>query len=247
MPVGGYSPEGSTYHEQVVQPITTLSALLLEETTGEPVFTEGVAPANLPVLKLLDTSYRMIGPAGLLPAWDAYGYQYATVKSGLTYLARRTNDPGPLATIRAHRMWYRHAHPAWEIDDRLWTLVWWPERLDARLEEKTVPASPLAHPRGSRRAAARGTQGAPFPILGRVRRCAQFRAQPGGPERHHAGGVRERHPGRRFRQSTVGSAAAAGSGNHRVCRRTHARHDYRIYLCCLGRGEISREKAARWP
>ena len=139
LPVGGYSPEGSTYHEQVVQPMTVLSALLLEETTGQPVFTQGVAPANLPVLKLLDTSYKMIGPGGLLPAWDAYGFQYAGIKCGLTYLARRTDDPGPLATIRAHRMWYRHAHPAWEIDDRLWTLVWWPEWLNADIPAVHAP------------------------------------------------------------------------------------------------------------
>ena len=139
LPVGGYSPEGSTYHEQVVQPMTVLSALLVEETTGQSVFTDGVAPANLPVLKLLDTSYKMIGPAALLPGWDAYGFQYPSIKCGLTCLARRTNDPGPLATIRAHGMWYRHAHPAWEIDDRLWTLVWWPEWLDADIPAANDP------------------------------------------------------------------------------------------------------------
>jgi hypothetical protein len=139
LPLGGYSGEGSTYHEQVVQPMTVLSALLIEETTGQPVFTEGVAPANLPVLKLLDTSYKMIGPGALLPGWDAYGFQYPTIKAGLTYLARRTNDPGPLATIRAHDMWYRHAHPAWEMDDRLWTLTWWPEWLDADVPATNDP------------------------------------------------------------------------------------------------------------
>jgi hypothetical protein len=130
LPVGGYSPEGSTYHEQVVEPLTVQAARLLQETTGIDPFTTGIAPANLPVQKLLDTSYKMIGPAGLLPAWDAYGYQYATIKSGLTYLARLTGDPGPLAVIRDHRLWYRNAHPAWEMDDRLWTLVWWPEDVD---------------------------------------------------------------------------------------------------------------------
>jgi hypothetical protein len=139
LPVGGYSPEGSTYHEQVVQPMTVLSALLVEETTGQPVFTEGVAPSNLPVLKLLDTSYKMIGPGALLPGWDAYGFQYPTIKCGLTYLARRTNNASPLALIREHNMWYRHAHPAWEIDDRLWTLVWWPEWLNANERAAHAP------------------------------------------------------------------------------------------------------------
>ncbi|OPZ86813.1 MAG: PBS lyase HEAT-like repeat protein [bacterium ADurb.Bin429] len=131
LPVGGYSPEGSAYHEQVVLPLTMLSGLLIEETTGTPVFTRGVAPANRPVQLLLETSRRMIGPGGLLPAWDAYGFQAATIKSGLVYLARLTGDLAPLAIIRDQDMWYRTALPAWEIDDRLWTLVWWPEEMAA--------------------------------------------------------------------------------------------------------------------
>ncbi|MHB9131536.1 MAG: HEAT repeat domain-containing protein [Armatimonadota bacterium] len=131
LPVGGYSPEGSAYHEQVVLPLTILSGLLIEETTGSSVFTLGVAPANRPIQLLLEMSRRMIGPGGLLPAWDAYGYQAAAIKSGLVYLARLTGDPGPLAIIRDQGMWYRTALPAWEIDDRLWTLVWWPENMTA--------------------------------------------------------------------------------------------------------------------
>ena len=135
LPEGGYSPEGSTYHEQVVIPLTVLSASFIEEVTGLPVFEKGLPPFHRPVNLLLQTSCRMIGPGGLLPAWDAYGFQPASVKSGLVCLARRFRDPNPLAIIRDLDMWYRVAHPAWEIDDRLWTLVWWPTDL-------TVPASP---------------------------------------------------------------------------------------------------------
>ena len=133
LPVGGYSPEGSTYHEQVVTPLTLLAALFIQETTGAPVMEQGAPPANRPVKLLLETSFRMIGPGGLLPAWDAYGFQQATIRSSLAYLARLTGDPAPLALIRATDRWYRIAHPAWEMDDRLWTLVWWPEHM-------TVPA-----------------------------------------------------------------------------------------------------------
>ena len=130
LPAGGYSPEGSTYHEQVVLPLTLLSALLLEEAIGEPVIERGLPPRGNSTRQLLETSFRMVGPNGLLPAWDDYGYQHATIKSGLTYLARLARDPQPLAVIRDCNLWYRTAHPAWEIDDRLWTLVWWPAELD---------------------------------------------------------------------------------------------------------------------
>jgi len=135
LPEGGYSPEGSTYHEGVVTPLTVLSASFVEEVTGLPVFEKGLPPFHRPVELLLKTSCRMIGPGGLLPAWDAYGFQAASVKSGLVCLAIRTRDPNSLALVRDLDMWYRVAHPAWEIDDRLWTLVWWPTDL-------TVPAKP---------------------------------------------------------------------------------------------------------
>ena len=139
LPAGGYSPEGSTYHEYVVQPLTLLAARMVQEMTGEPVFTAGLPPTHRPVRELLDISYRMIGPGGLLPAWDAYGFQAASVKAGLTYLARLTGDPGPLNTIRGLNLWYRSALVAWEVDDRLWTLVWWPEGVETAAEPGFMP------------------------------------------------------------------------------------------------------------
>ncbi|MHB9132098.1 MAG: HEAT repeat domain-containing protein [Armatimonadota bacterium] len=139
LPKGGYSPEGSTYHEQVVVPMTLIASVLLEEVTGHPIFEKGLPPDHHPMKELLTTSYRMIGPGGLLPPWDAYGYQPATIKSGLAYLARITGDPGPLAAIRACNMWYRIAHPCWEISDRMWSMVWWPSEID-QVQPATFPS-----------------------------------------------------------------------------------------------------------
>jgi hypothetical protein len=135
LPEGGYSGEGSTYQEHVVLPLVLLAALLVEETTGIAALQDGVAPGP-PALEVLRFTHRLIGPAGLLPAWDDYGYQAATVKSPLAFLARATGDPTPLATIRQHAMWYRLTLPAWEADDRLWTLVWWPSELDKGQAER---------------------------------------------------------------------------------------------------------------
>ncbi|MHB9131351.1 MAG: HEAT repeat domain-containing protein [Armatimonadota bacterium] len=129
IPTGGYSGEGSTYQEHVVEPLTLLSALLVEETTGVPILT-GETPMALAVQNMLSLSYESLGPSGLLPAWDDHGFQAATHKMVLTYLARFTGESRPLAAIRDLHLWYRQTSPAWEMDDRLWTLLWWPSALD---------------------------------------------------------------------------------------------------------------------
>ena len=60
-PASGYSLEGSTYQEGVVFPLIALVGVFLEETTGEPVFTEGLAPTYRPLKHVLEMSWRMIG------------------------------------------------------------------------------------------------------------------------------------------------------------------------------------------
>lgn len=139
LPEGGYSGEGSTYHEQVVLPLTMLASLLLKETTGRDVMALGVAPDGRPVRELLETSFRMIGPTGLLPGWDHYGFQPATIRAGLALQARLSGDPAPLAVARDLNLWGRLAHPAWEIDDRFWTLAWWPAEIDNAEAGASVP------------------------------------------------------------------------------------------------------------
>ena len=118
LPAGGYLGEGSTYQENVVLPVTLLASLFVKTVTGED--TPGLRP-------LLDLCANMVAPDGLMPPWDDYGFTQASVKSGLAYLARITGDPNPLAVMRAGDIWYRTALPAWELDDRLWTLVFWPD------------------------------------------------------------------------------------------------------------------------
>jgi hypothetical protein len=130
LPADGWGTEGSTYQEHVILPVVLLSALLAETITSQPVMTHGVGPDGPPARRVLDTSMHLIGPTGLLPGWDDYGFQYATVKSAMVYLARLDRDPRPLALVRHLGLWPRHTLPAWEIDDRLWCLVWWPVDID---------------------------------------------------------------------------------------------------------------------
>ena len=129
LPHSCYSGEGSTYHMLVVLPLLTLAGAFVEEVTGLPLYQRGVAPAFSPLRDWLILGRDLVGPAGLLPGWDAYGVFPSAVRSPLAYLARRDQDANALALIRDAQMWYRSAHISWEFDDRLWTLVWWPETL----------------------------------------------------------------------------------------------------------------------
>jgi hypothetical protein len=143
LPHGCYSGEGSTYHMLVVMPLLTLAGAFLEEVTGLPIYHRGIKPSYSPLRDWLVMCRDMTGPAGLVPGWDAYGVFRNTVRSPLAYLARRDNDPDALALIRDADMWYPFAHIAWEFDDRLWTLVWWPEKLQA---SAVAPFHPWMNP-----------------------------------------------------------------------------------------------------
>jgi hypothetical protein len=130
LPHGCYSGEGSTYHMLVVMPLLTLAGAFVEETAGIPLFHRGQAPSLSPLRDWLIMARDLVGPAGLLPGWDAYGAYPFAVRSPLAYLAQRDGDREALALIRDAHTWYPSSHIAWEFDDRLWTLVWWPEKLE---------------------------------------------------------------------------------------------------------------------
>ena len=127
LPRGGYGCEGSTYQQVVIQSVIAWSTLLIEAITGEDAFDRRPTPDAATPRDILEMSLKMIGPDGLLPAWDDYGYQPAVVKAPLALLARRTGTAAPLAVIHDADMWYRPVQAAWMLDDRLWTLVWWPD------------------------------------------------------------------------------------------------------------------------
>ncbi|MEI6519856.1 MAG: HEAT repeat domain-containing protein [bacterium] len=131
LPPGCYSGEGSTYHMQVVIPLFTMAGAFVEEVTGLPLYQRGVSPAFVPLRDWLVMARDLVGPGGLLPGWDAYGVYHSQVRSYLAYLALRDNDIDALALISDANMWYSFSHIAWEFDDRMWTLVWWPENIDS--------------------------------------------------------------------------------------------------------------------
>lgn len=70
---------------------------------------------------------NMISPAGLTLPWDAGGNFRAFDMVALALLSRETRDYSSLALLDHLNMWNGIDHCAWFEDQRLWTLIWWPE------------------------------------------------------------------------------------------------------------------------
>lgn len=130
-PPGGYSGEGSTYFCQIVAPVVSWYCALMEQITGEEIFTRAFPPSNLTPSEVLRTYQKMLSPAGLMPPWDHYGWMRCASLMGLAYLARKTGDPAPLAAIERLGLGAEPGYIAWGSDDKLWTLIWWPEQVNA--------------------------------------------------------------------------------------------------------------------
>ena len=127
---GGYSYEGSTYFCEIVSPITCWFTALAEQITGEDCFTRRYEPNGVSPETILRMYQRMVGPSGLMPPWDNYGWMRCCSTMGLAYLAMKTGDPAPLKIMEAANIAAEPVHVAWGTDDRIWTILWWPERLE---------------------------------------------------------------------------------------------------------------------
>lgn len=78
-------------------------------------------------LSCQESGRNLISPGGLTLPWDAGGNFRAFNLAGLALLARETRDYTALALIDHLNLWHGIDHGAWFEDQRLWTLVWWPE------------------------------------------------------------------------------------------------------------------------
>jgi hypothetical protein len=139
-PPGGYSYEGSTYFCQIVTPVVSWYCALMEQITGEDLFHKPFPPNQTSPERILRTYLKIIGPSGLMPPWDNYGWMKCASLMGLAYLARKTGDPTPLKVIEAAGLALEPNHIAWGSDDRLWSLLWWPEDLPVGEAERVFPS-----------------------------------------------------------------------------------------------------------
>ncbi len=122
---GGWCGEGSTYHHQVLCPILALYTAFMEQVTGRNYFDCRIG--NSTVREALLLAVQTINGAGMLPGWDQYGNCAPELKTHLAYSARRTGNAAILETIVQHGMWSENELLAWYNDDKVWTLIFWPE------------------------------------------------------------------------------------------------------------------------
>lgn len=139
LPVGGYSGEGSAYMGQIFAPALIFAAELLREITGEAWLTRPAHATGVSVLDVVRMTARNITPGGLWLPWDHHGFYVAQNYLSLAVLARETGEADWLAIPRATRTWGYEQNMLWGYDDKVWTLLWWPDDL-------AVPDAPAWRP-----------------------------------------------------------------------------------------------------
>lgn len=134
MPPDGYSGEGSTYHLEVVGPLAMWLCMLLVEQEGPGVLARPFGPNGTTLAAILDLQRDLASPAGVAPGWDSAGWTPYYTLAPLVYRCRVTGEPVPEALIR--QQWDAFDTIAWRPDDRMWTLLCWPE------ERRALPIAP---------------------------------------------------------------------------------------------------------
>ncbi len=125
MPVSGYSGEGSTYQSVVVSALVMWVGVFLGQLGETDVWTRKRRPNGASLAATLRMEAALGSCGGLLPPWDQYGW------SRLHNLAARTlwaGIGGELHLLEvAEAAWEEESFIAWRADDRLWTILYWPD------------------------------------------------------------------------------------------------------------------------
>ena len=128
MPASGYSGEGSTYQSDVVSPLVMWAGVFLEQLGEREVWTRRHEPNGACLADTLQVEAAMGSCGGLLPPWDHYGWARIHNLAARTLWAGLSGNEQFLPV--AEDAWDEESFIAWRNDDRLWTLVYWPERED---------------------------------------------------------------------------------------------------------------------
>ena len=140
LPADGYSGEGSTYQSDVVTPLAMWAGVFLEQLGERDIWDRPWPPNGWRMANTLRVEAHMGGCGGLLPPWDHYGWQRLHNQAARCLLARISGDTSLLRAAEA--VWDEPHNIAWVPDDRLWALIYWPEREDARLPGGGPPGGP---------------------------------------------------------------------------------------------------------
>lgn len=120
-----YSGEGSAYQTSVVSPLSMWAGLFLAQQGDADAWTRTWAPNHACLLDMLHLEVGLASPGGLLPPWDQYGWEPLRHLAARALWASLSGDHACLDA--AASAWTRPTSLAWRPDDRLWTLLCWPE------------------------------------------------------------------------------------------------------------------------
>jgi hypothetical protein len=149
LPASGYSGEGTTYQSDVVAALTLWAGVFLKQIGEHDVWNRRWTPNGWRMADTLRMEALMCSCGGWLPPWDQYGWQRVHNLAARTLWAELSGDAGMLRI--AEDAWDEPHHLAWRPDDRLWTLIYWPEEEGERwsvvgdrlpVTERHVSASP---------------------------------------------------------------------------------------------------------
>jgi len=125
MPASGYSGEGSTYQSDVVSALVMWAGMFLEQLGEADAWTRRWTPNGGRLVDTLKLEAAMGSCGGLLPPWDHYGWARLHNLAARTLWAVRSGEHALLLT--AATAWDEESFIAWRPDDRMWTLLYWPE------------------------------------------------------------------------------------------------------------------------
>ena len=125
LPPDGYTGEGSTYQSHVVAPLAMWASALLQQIDGPHALNQKQEPNGLRLIDLLRFATLEGSPGHLLPPWDHYGWQPKINLAAIAFHASVTGESKGLED--ATQVWERPSFIAWGTDDRMWTLIYYPE------------------------------------------------------------------------------------------------------------------------
>lgn len=126
---GGYNGEGAPYAFDIACSSLVLYTALLEEITGEPLFFKKFPTNNVSLKELIDVGLNLLSVSGLLIPIDSYGYSSGPNNlTPVVYAANKTKNPAYLNLLYKYNFWHSDTM-TWQKDDRIFTLLFWPENL----------------------------------------------------------------------------------------------------------------------
>lgn len=125
IPRDGYTGEGATYQSDVVSPLTMFATAFLGDSQNLDFLKKTYSPQGGNLLNFLRMESLLGSPGLLLLPWDHYGWQPQVNLAPIALHARLTGDTRSLAM--AEKIWDRPDMCAWTADDRMWTVIFWPD------------------------------------------------------------------------------------------------------------------------